>query len=94
MFILDENKYAIVHNMFDRTVFDEIIAQEDLVPIDSESRLAEAYKYFIENVDIDKLNLDTILAHISFVGIDLNNEDDEQVIFDTINSIGVTLNTG
>lgn len=94
MFILDENKYAIVHNMFDRTVFDEIIAQEDLVPIDSESRLAEAYKYFIENVDIDKLNLDTILAHISFVGIDLNNEDDEQVIFDTINSIGVTLTTG
>lgn len=94
MFILDENKYAIVHNMFDRTIFDEIIAQEDLSPINSESRLAEAYKYFIENVDMDKLNLDTILAHISFVGIDLNNEDDEQVIFDTINSIGVTLTTG
>ena len=94
MFILDGNKYAIVHNMFDRIIFDEIIAQEDLAPVDSESRLADAYRYFIENVDVDKLNLDTILAHISFVGIDLNNEDDEQVIFDTINSIGVTLTTG
>ncbi len=94
MFILDEGKYAIVHNMFDRIIFDEIIAQGELAPIDSESRLAEAYKYLIENVDVTKLNLDTILAHISFVGIDLNNDDDEQVIFDTINSIGVTLTTG
>lgn len=94
MFILDENKYAIVHNMFDKTIFDEIISQEELTPVNSESRLAEAYKFFIEKVDIEKLNLDTILAHISFVGIDLNNEDDEQVIFDTINSIGVTLTTG
>lgn len=94
MFILDENKYAIVHNMFDKTIFDEIISQENIAPINSESRLAQAYNYFIENVGVDKFNLDTILAHISFVGIDLNNEDDEQVIFDTINSIGVTLTTG
>ena len=94
MFILDEDKFAIVHNMFDRTIFDEIISQEELSPVNSESRLAEAYKFFIENVNVEKLNLDTILAHISFVGIDLNNEDDEQVIFDTINSIGVTLTTG
>lgn len=94
MFILDENKYAIVHNMFDRAIFDKIIAQEELSQLHSESRLAQAYNYFIEKVDVDNLNLDTILAHISFVGIDLNNEDDEQVIFDTINSIGVTLTTG
>lgn len=80
--------------MFDQAIFDEIIAQDNLAPVNSENRLAKAYRYFLENVDVEKLNLDTILAHISFVGIDLNNEDDEQVIFDTINSIGVTLTTG
>ena len=94
MFILDEDKFAIVHNMFDRSVFDAIIAQDELATIPSESKLAKAYEFFLNNVNVERLNLDTILAHISFVGIDLNNEDDEQVIFDTINSIGVTLTTG
>ena len=94
MFILDEDKFAIVHNMFDKAIFDTIIAQEELVPVFSESKLAKAYDYFLQNVNVERLNLETILAHISFVGIDLNNEDDEQVIFDTINSIGVTLTTG
>lgn len=94
MFILDEDKFAIVHNMFDRSVFDAIIAQDKLATIPSESKLAKAYEFFLNNVNVERLNLDTILAHISFVGIDLNNEDDEQVIFDTINSIGVTLTTG
>ncbi|MBD5419703.1 MAG: DUF262 domain-containing protein [Bacteroides sp.] len=94
MFILDDDKFAIVHNMFDKVIFDEIIAQENLAYVNSESRLAQAYQFFLDNLDVEKFNLDTILAHISFVGIDLNNEDDEQVIFDTINSIGVTLTTG
>ena len=94
MFILDDDKFAIVHNMFDQVIFDEIISQDNLSPVNSESRLAKAYQFFLDNVDIERFNLDTILAHISFVGIDLNNEDDEQVIFDTINSIGVTLTTG
>lgn len=69
MFILDEGKFAIVHNMFDQEIFDKIIAQDNLAPVNSENRLAKAYKYFLDNVDVEKLNLDTILAHISFVGI-------------------------
>lgn len=94
MFIPDEDKYAIRHNMFDKDVFDLIVNQQELAPIGGNSRIAQAFNFFLENIDPSKLNLDTILAHVSFVGIDLNNEDDEQVIFDTINSIGVTLTTG
>lgn len=94
MFILDDNIFSICHNMFDKDIFDTIVKQTELAPINSKSLLAEAYNFFLEKVDPTKLNLETILAHVSFVGIDLNNEDDEQVIFDTINSIGVTLTTG
>lgn len=94
MFIIGREKYAISHNMFDKDVFDTILKQKELKPLESQSLLAKAYNYFLDRVSPDKFNLETILAHISFVGIDLNNEDDEQVIFDTINSIGVTLTTG
>lgn len=94
MFLLRQNKHAIVHNMFDKEVFGEIINQKEIVKLTSESRLAKAYNFFIDNVNPEKLNLDNILAHVSLIGIDLNHEDDEQVIFDTINSIGVTLTTG
>ncbi|MCM1142283.1 MAG: DUF262 domain-containing HNH endonuclease family protein [Muribaculum sp.] len=95
MLILDDNKYAICHNMFDKDVFEEIVIQKELKALEEKDNgISKAYKFFLERVDPQKLNLETILAHISFVGIDLNNEDDEQVIFDTINSIGVTLTTG
>lgn len=94
MFILDDDKYAIRHNMFDKEIFESIINQSELNKIEDHNGIAMAYNFFLDKVDPQKLDLETILAHISFVGIDLNNEDDEQVIFDTINSIGVTLTTG
>ena len=94
MFILDDEKYAIRHNMFDKEIFESIINQSALNKIEDNNGIAMAYNFFLDKVDPSKLDLETILAHISFVGIDLNNEDDEQVIFDTINSIGVTLTTG
>lgn len=94
MFILDDDKYAVRHNMFDKDIFEQIILQKELAPLEDSNGIAKAYNYFIEKVNPERLDLETILAHISFVGIDLNNEDDEQVIFDTINSIGVTLTTG
>lgn len=94
MFILDDDVFAISHNMFDKDLFNAIVKMQKLTKIESESRLAQAFNFFIEKIDPKKLNLETILAHVSFVGIDLNNEDDEQVIFDTINSLGVTLTTG
>ena len=37
--------------------------------------------------------MDSILSNVLFVGIDLSQEEDEQQIFDTINSLGVKLTT-
>lgn len=86
-------RIALVHNMYDKEVFEEIILQEELSSIDANTKLARAYDFFLQRVTPEKFNLDNILAHVTFVGIDLHGEDDEQVIFDTINSIGVMLTT-
>ena len=86
-------RIALVHNMYDKEVFEEIILQEELASIDANTKLALAYDFFLQRVTPEKFNLDNILAHVTFVGIDLHGEDDEQVIFDTINSIGVMLTT-
>jgi len=51
------------------------------------------YNYFKDNIDIDKVDRQSILNNIMFVGIDLAHEEDEQQIFDTINSLGVRLTT-
>ena len=89
------SEFSIKHNMFDRQCFENILKQESLEPIqNANSKLTLAYNYFLENVDADKQNVEKILSHISFVCIDLNSTDDEQVIFDTINSLGVRLTTG
>ncbi|MGD4317665.1 hypothetical protein QT621_24605, partial [Xanthomonas citri pv. citri] len=45
------------------------------------------------NIIIEKFNPKNILSRVQFVGIDLNENDDEQQIFDTINSLGVRLTT-
>lgn len=94
MFELENNEFAIHHSRFDKPIFDKILSQTELTPIHERSRLANAYNFFLEKIEVDKFDIDSILSHISLIGIDLNNEDDEQVIFDTINSIGVKLTTG
>lgn len=55
--------------------------------------IAKAYNYFLEHVDPQKLNYHMICNLILFVGIDLDYNEDEQQIFDTINSLGVRLTT-
>lgn len=55
--------------------------------------ITKAYTYFSSNIDIAKLNFQNILTNIMFVGIDLGIDEDEQQIFDTINSLGVKLTT-
>lgn len=59
----------------------------------SKSRIIEAYNYFIQNMDETKLDIMTILMNTQFVQIDLDADEDEQQIFDTINSLGVNLTT-
>ena len=57
------------------------------------SRIIEAYNYFIDNIDASKLDIMTIIANAQFVRINLDEDEDEQQIFDAINSLGVRLTT-
>ena len=92
-FKLRDNSNALLHNHNDIQAFNEILALTELKDLEGESNITQAYNYFKDNLDPDDLNLDSILSNVLFVGIDLSQEEDEQQIFDTINSLGVKLTT-
>ena len=87
---------AIRHSINDRADFEKIIALQTDAPYMSEhsSNIINAYNYFQANINPDKVDIDTLLNHVIFIGISLQQGEDEQVIFDTINSLGVRLTTG
>lgn len=87
---------AIKHSINDRKDFEEIMKLTEDKPIEVavSSNIINAYNYFQANIDPDKLDVDLLLSHVIFVGISLQASEDEQVIFDTINSLGVRLTTG
>jgi uncharacterized protein with ParB-like and HNH nuclease domain len=90
---MKNNDIALLHNRIDVSAFNRILnltKEENLTGNDNVTR---AYSYFSEKTDISKLNFQNILTNMMFVGIDLGFDDDEQQIFDTINSLGVKLST-
>ena len=90
------HKIAIRHSINDRKDFEAIIALQEDVPYKPaiDSNIARAYNYFQENINPEKIDVDILLTHVIFIGISLLQGEDEQVIFDTINSLGVRLTTG
>ena len=89
------HEFILQHNHMDDEIFHAIVTNnltKDLEAKYTTNRVLECYKYFqslaSDFQSIDPLNL---LRHIYFVGIDLNHDEDEQQIFDTINSLGVRL---
>jgi len=87
---------AIRHSINDRKDFEAIIALKEDVQYTSgaPSNIINAYNYFQKNINPDKIDIDILLNHVIFIGISLQPGEDEQVIFDTINSLGVRLTTG
>ena len=92
-FILVDDKPAMLHNHNDEAAYNRIMMLDSLVELKEEDNVTEAYTYFRSHADADKLDFDSICNLIYFVGIDLNYDEDEQQIFDTINSLGVRLTT-
>lgn len=92
-FLLDDGNPVLCHNRNDLPAFNKIMGLESLEDLLDDGKITEAYRYFCEHADPAKLNFDTICNKVLFVGIDLDQDDDEQQIFDTINSLGVTLTT-
>lgn len=83
------------HNHNDEKSFYEIVDLEELknYPEDTTDNILGAYNYFKKYIDKNNIDFYNILDSILFVGIDLGYEEDEQQIFDTINSLGVRLTT-
>lgn len=95
-----DKSIILLHNHNDVDSFNQIVNLTELVEFTNFSendQIIKAYNYFKANITEDHLenSLDffNILDKILFVGIDLNLGEDEQQIFDTINSLGVKLTT-
>ena len=82
------------HGKNDRDAFEKVMSVTAPTPIEGEwssSRIVQAYNYFVEHLDPGKLNYSVIVGKTRFVRIDLDRSDDEQQIFDSLNSLGVSL---
>jgi len=98
----DEKEISIHHNHIDKDAFNKIVNLTELVDlsvdekgkkIESPNRIIQLYNYFYKNLDVEKISSDKVKKYLHFVVIDLGSEENEQQIFDTINSLGVTLTT-
>ncbi len=90
----------LLHNHNDEKSFNRVVSLNSIEELEFDSEndnILGAYNYFSKNItkaDIESnLNIYNILDKLLFVGIDLVVEDEEQQIFDTINSLGVRLTT-
>lgn len=92
-FRLENEELALWHNHNDIAAFEQVLNLESLEELPGDDQITNAYKYFKDHIDQEKLDRQRILNNIVFVGIDLGKEEDEQQIFDTINSLGVRLTT-
>lgn len=84
---------AIQHNHNDIDAYEQVMDLNELKDLNGTDNITKAYLYFKQHMNPDKLDINNILSKILFVGIDLDENEDEQQIFDTINSLGVKLTT-
>ncbi len=92
-FKLENEKVALWHNHNDIESFERILNLNSLDDLGDDNNILKAYKFFKERLEPARLDWQSILNNIMFVGIDLGADEDEQQIFDTINSLGVRLTT-
>ena len=81
------------HNYCDKPIFEKIFLGQEVEPREKKSQIYKSYEYFLNNIKAEEINPNNLLSNILFVGIDLLHNEDEQQIFDTINSLGVRLTT-
>lgn len=92
-FILETGDVALSHGRYDRDDFKKVVDARGSEPIDGSSAIIGAYNYFLKNIEPEKVDRNTIKSNVQLVCIDLTEGEDEQQIFDTINSLGVRLTT-
>lgn len=95
-FRLEDDTIVLQHGRNDIAAFDAVMRQEKLEEIPNivpASQIISAFNYFLKKIDPDKLDRNIIKQNVQFVCIDLLDGEDEQQVFDTINSLGVRLTT-
>ncbi|MBQ4545895.1 MAG: DUF262 domain-containing protein [Oscillospiraceae bacterium] len=95
-FRLDDNTIVLQHGRNDCAAFEKVMnltAAEKIENSTPESRIISAFNYFISKINVQKFNRNIIKQNVQFVCIDLADGEDEQQVFDTINSLGVRLTT-
>ena len=93
-FILPDGSFAIKHSHVDRADFQQVmnlssISQE----VNGTSNIIKAYQYFKEHLDPGQIDETRLNSNVQVIDIVIDGNDDEQQIFDTINSLGVDLTT-
>ncbi len=84
---------VLSHSINDRPAYQEVMWDSPLTAYE-EKRIVKAYQYFYDELKTRTNKRDLLMAvyaRIKFVAIILDGQDDEQQIFDTINSLGVDL---
>ena len=95
-FYLEDGTIALQHGRNDISNFETVMRQDKLEEIPNvvpESKIISAFNYFLKKLDESKLSRNIIKQNVQFVCIDLLDGEDEQQVFDTINSLGVRLTT-
>lgn len=91
------SRIILKHSHNDIEIFEAIVEDkltESLAQNFGENNLLGCFKYFSQKTkELKDININRIMNKLYFVGIDLGVEEDEQQIFDTINSLGVSLTT-
>ncbi len=90
----------IEHSRSDKDYFETIMFDKDLSGLKNQDhKILTCYRYFLDKLDghtdeqLDRLKT-IILNNVPVISMLLSVNDDEQEIFDTINSLGVKLTTG
>lgn len=98
IFINLRGKLALKHNHNDLEVFEALAMGDELSAAQLEryadNRVLGVFRYFEKRKkDVAGIDPEALVNRVYFVGIDLGKDEDEQQIFDTINSLGVDLTT-
>ena len=107
---ISDNKPILTQSHSNINDFNYILSlntPEDIEVNENSSQIKKAYKFFLDNLreiilikqnkdESNRLIIDfpNLYRLMNFVVISLGNKEDEQQIFDTINSLGVKLTTG
>ena len=91
--------YRMLHSRIDRPNYEMVLEKPDELDGNYENNIISAYRYFynkLRDFDDQKRNLlqQVLLHKIPAISMLLDPNDDEQEIFDTINSLGVKLTIG